>query len=160
MHHEVLREARQKKALPTIFYCVYPEKTMPRTPAFPPKIFHRIRPTSLPALNAMIVARSTAIVSPSLVAPFKRGHGLIVASWDGVSPAEVHALGVVVDIDVDEKREIEWKAIRFNLPLRQDLRGAQFWKQPTFKFAATVAESFGLKKFFEKYMTDPFNKPA
>lgn len=129
---------------------------MKRIPAFPPKTFHRIRPTRPAALSAMIAARSTAIVSPALVLPFKRGHGLIVASWDRVGPAEVHALGVVIDIGTAEQREIEWVRVQFNLPPRPELGGGHFWNQPTFKFADPVAASFGLKEFFEKYMTDPF----
>ena len=128
---------------------------MKRVPDFPPKVFHRIRPTTERELDTMIKSRSTAIVRAAHVLPFGRGHGLVVAGWDGFGPAKVEALGVVVDIDASGKRDVAWSRVQFDLP-PSELRGAHFWQQPTFKFATTVAESFRLKQFFVEHVTDPF----
>lgn len=123
---------------------------------FPPKTFHRIRPTNPRALEEMIANRTTGIVSTDLSIKFKRGDGLVVASWDGFGPAKVEALGVVVDIvGSSRQREVKWTSVQFELP-RSDRCGGHFWKQPTFAFAETVAEDFRLKEFFSKFLTDPF----
>jgi len=128
---------------------------MKRVPEFPPKVFHRIRPTTERALEAMIASRSTAFVSAELALPFKRGHGLVVGGWDGFGPAKVVALGVVVDINSSGQPEVEWTRVQFDLP-PSELRGAHFWRQQTFKFASTVAESFRLKQFFLEQVRNPF----
>jgi hypothetical protein len=81
-----------------------------------------------------------------------------VASWesfDEFTPAKVHALGVVIAISATGQREVEWIRVEFDLP-RSQLRGAEHWRKPTFEFAETVAESFRLRQFFSKHLTDPF----
>ena len=128
---------------------------MKRIPVFPPKYFHRIRVANANSLDAMITSSGTGAVSAALTLPFKKGHGLIVASWDGVSPAQVKAIGVIVGTDTAGRVEVRWQRVECELP-RSDLRGEQFWKQETFKFAETVADSFRLKELFQKHMPDPF----
>ena len=130
---------------------------MPKAATFPPKFFHRIRFTNTQDLDAMIAAGSTAVVSDELAAAFSRGHGLLVASWDGVGRAQVHALGIVIG-STGGKRQVQWSRVQCELP-ESDRGGAHFWTQakPTFKFAESVAESFQLKDLFKKRMTDPFS---
>jgi hypothetical protein len=127
------------------------------TPAFPPKTFHRIRPTHLQALERMIKERSTGIVSPELAKAFGLGHGLIVASGSDVGPAQIFALGIVTEKAASGERVVEWKAVQMELAVT-GMQGGSFWTQlkPTFKFADTVAEGFGLKGIFEKNFGDPF----
>ena len=133
---------------------------MKPAPTFPPKTFHRIRPPVNPkALEQMVAARTSGIVSEDLALEFRRGDGLVVASWDGFGPGRVEALGVVIGIDAAGRRQVEWVSVQFEIPLADRPRpGGQFWSQakPTFKFADGVAEEFGLKQSFAKHMTDPF----
>ncbi len=127
------------------------------TPAFPPTAFHRIRPTNPQALERMIKERSTSIVSRDLAEKFGVGHGLIVASGDDAGPAQVLALGIVTGIAASGERAVEWKAVQMELAVT-GMQGGRFWTQlkPTFKFADTVAEGFGLAGIFGNHFGDPF----
>lgn len=129
---------------------------MKSAPVFPPRFFHRIRFTNAGELDAMIASGSTAIVSDELAFAFGRGHGLVVANWDGVGRAKVYALGVVIS-SAGGQRKVQWVRAQCELP-ESNLGGGHFWMQPkpTFKFAETVAKDFQLKELFEKYITDPF----
>ncbi len=129
---------------------------MTKPATFPPKFFHRIRFSNEQGLDAMIASGSTSMVSDDLAVPFSRGHGLLVVSWDGIGRAKVQALGVVTKTG-GGKREVKWRRVQCELP-ESNRSGVQYWRQPTFKFADTVAESFQLKELFEKHMKDAFSE--
>ena len=129
---------------------------MKRIPDFPPKMFYRIRPPQSPALEEMITNGTTGVVDAELAGKgCTKGHGLVLASWDGSEFSKVEALGIVIGVSASGKREVEWTRGPFELRM-PDMGGAHFWKQATFKFAKTVAEGFGLTEFFRKRCKDPF----
>lgn len=137
---------------------------MSRAPAFPPKLFHRIKFSSdqnllegeLRKLDTMIQNRSTSMVSADLALRFKKGNGLVVASWnrwDEASRAEVKALGVVIEIGAADERKVNWVRVypeKCELP-RSYRPGKEKWDNPTVQLDPSVAEDFRLKELFERY---------
>ena len=103
----------------------------------------------------MIASGSNSMVSDDLAVPFSRGTDF----WLPVGMvlgAKVQALEVVTNTG-GGKREVKWRRVQCELP-ESNRSGAQYWRQPTFKFADTVAESFQLKELFEKHMKDAFSE--
>ena len=128
---------------------------MKRVPVFPPKFFHRLRVSNPKDLDAMITSSGTGNVSAALTLKFKKGHGLVVASWVGFGAAEVKAIGVVVEISAAGKPVVKWTRVLCELP-ESDEGGPHFWRQETFMFIEKFVKFFKLRELFEKHMPDPF----
>jgi len=140
-----------------------------RTPAYPPKVFYRIRFSSdrnvfdheLRKLKSMIQQGSTSMVSNDLALRYQRGNGLVVASWDRWNPssqAEVKALGVVTAIGANDERIVHWvPTYDSSLKLRRiDNPGAEHWDKMSFEFKGNVPKDFRLAELFSEHIADPF----
>jgi len=129
-----------------------------KVPDFPPKIFHRIWPTSPQAMDRMLNEQSVSIVSKEAAAKFAVGHGLILAKGESAGPATVFALGVVTVKGPTKEPIVAWTRTSLELPVTGRLGGHHREKpEPTFKFDPGVADAFGLKDLFRKHVSNPFD---
>lgn len=137
---------------------------MKRTPAFPPKFYHRVKFSSdsnmyereMLRLRQMMEGHSTSpMVSTELAKKFRIGHGLVVASWNrwDDSCAKTDALGVVIGHHASGDPDVSWVLVQRELP-RSYRPGKEKWDNPTVQLDPAVAGDFQLDKLFEEHRAE------